>query len=51
MGNWVATVALIAAVVLAVVAFAALASGRYLLAGVSFLLLSVSIYVKETRTE
>lgn len=50
MSNRIATVALFAALVLAVAAFVAFAQQRYLLAGVSFLFLSFAIYVRETRS-
>ena len=43
--------ALVAAVVFAVVAIATLVRGEYMIAGMSFLLLSFSLYVMETRGE
>ncbi|WP_187433088.1 hypothetical protein [Natronococcus pandeyae] len=49
MSNWIPTVALIAAFVLAVTAFVAFSRGRYMLAGTSFLALSVALYVRETQ--
>lgn len=51
MSNSIGRYALIAAVVFAVVAIATLVRGDYMIAGMSFLLLSFSLYVMETRSE
>ena len=51
MTNSIRRYALVAAVVFAVVAIATLVRGEYMIAGMSFLLLSFSLYVMETRGE
>ena len=51
MSNTIRRYAMIAAVVFAVVAIATLVRGDYMIAGMSFLLLSFSLYVMETRGE
>ncbi|WP_165875197.1 hypothetical protein [Natrarchaeobius chitinivorans] len=51
MSDRIATGGLVAAFGLAIVAFFAFVRGQYMLAGTCFILLSVAIYLRETRSE